>query len=210
MSNVFKKICIYCCSSFILGCITTGISYNVFNNDKEALEYAIANKQDINIVMNIKNGIINNSALDNQILTEKQINHIMTISNNKLTDNERRLYVKYIVKYSREYKLPPVLVAAIIHRESNFRKHLVSSVGARGCMQVFPKYHKEKLKKSKITADELHTIKYGIKIGCEVIAEYLKVEQGNYREALYRYVGGKHHGYVKDIFELCHKTYNIV
>lgn len=141
--------------------------------------------------------------LKEYLLVEKQLNAIMHKSNEKLTKEQKREYVKYITKYANEYELSPILVAAIIHRESNFINKTTSSVGAKGPMQVWAKHHREKLKRHNITEAQLYSTRYGVLIGCEVFKEYLDKENGNYRAALYRYVGGKHHTYVKDIFKMC-------
>ena len=43
-----------------------------------------------------------------------------------------------ICKYAGEHQLSPTLVAALIHRESNFRDQARSQVGALGLMQIMP------------------------------------------------------------------------
>ena len=48
------------------------------------------------------------------------------------------LYRDLIEKWSAEYNLEPAYVAAIIRNESSFRAEAVSSVGARGLMQLMP------------------------------------------------------------------------
>lgn len=141
--------------------------------------------------------------LDEYILVEKRLHAIMDKSNRKLTKAQKREYTKYITKYAKKYDLSPILVAAIIHRESNFINKTTSSVGAVGPMQVWPKWHKEKMKKYKLNREHLYSTNYGILMGCEILREYIDMENGDFRAALYRYVGGKHHGYVKDIFRMC-------
>ena len=141
--------------------------------------------------------------LDEYILVEKRLHAIMDKSNRKLTKAQKREYTKYITKYAKKYDLSPILIAAIIHRESNFINKTTSSVGAVGPMQVWPKWHKEKMKKYKLNREHLYSTNYGILMGCEILREYIDMENGDFRAALYRYVGGKHHGYVKDIFRMC-------
>ena len=153
--------------------------------------------------------LTSDNILSNHILTEKRIYAIMNVSNPDLSKEEQRLYIKYIVKFAKKYNLSPILVAAVIHRESNFRNKLTSTVGAAGPMQVWAKWHTEKLKKHKLTEEHLYTIQYGILVGCEVLREYINAENGNFRNALYKYVGGQHHGYVKDIFAMCEYAFKI-
>lgn len=48
------------------------------------------------------------------------------------------IIAKSIIKYSREYKLNPKLVAALIARESGFNPNAQSSAGAQGLGQLLP------------------------------------------------------------------------
>ena len=45
-------------------------------------------------------------------------------------------YEEYVIRYSTKYKCDPVLVFSVIKVESGFNKDAVSSVGARGLMQL--------------------------------------------------------------------------
>ena len=45
-------------------------------------------------------------------------------------------YEEYVVKYSKEYDVDPVLVFSVIKVESNFHADATSEVGARGLMQI--------------------------------------------------------------------------
>lgn len=45
-------------------------------------------------------------------------------------------YEEYVVKYSKKYKVDPVLVYSVIKVESNFDPDARSDVGARGLMQI--------------------------------------------------------------------------
>lgn len=47
-------------------------------------------------------------------------------------------YEEYVVKYSKEYNVDPVLVFAVIRTESSFDPKATSEVGARGLMQLMP------------------------------------------------------------------------
>lgn len=160
-------------------------------------------------VNNFISELRNENELELALLTEKRLRAIMKRSNPELSDDKQRQYIKYITKYSKEYGISPILVASVIHRESNFRIKLTSSVGAAGPMQVWSKWHNEKLKRNNITKDDLYSIEHGVKIGCEVLQEYIKWEKGDFRAALYRYVGGQHHGYVRDIFAMCDFAFKI-
>lgn len=47
-------------------------------------------------------------------------------------------YEEYVIKYSREYNVPPALIFSVINTESGFDKDAVSSAGAKGLMQITP------------------------------------------------------------------------
>lgn len=127
---------------------------------------------------------------------------IIRVSNPDLSQDLQKEYLDAVMEHSSKFNLDPVLVASLIHRESNFKAGSVSRAGAKGPMQVIPKWHREKLASRGITADGLHEIQTGISVGSEVLAEYLADTNGDAVRALYKYVGGKHSGYVMDIFNM--------
>lgn len=147
------------------------------------------------------------------ILADKRIREIIKKSNPKLGPNTTNLYVRNIIKHSKRFGISPVFVAAVIHRESNFRESLVSSANCRGPMQVGWRFHKEELKRFGINSEnELHTIKNGVLAGCYVLSSYLNNAEWDYRLALKKYVGAQKNscnGYIKDIFQMATFGYSI-
>jgi soluble lytic murein transglycosylase-like protein len=81
--------------------------------------------------------------------------------------------------------LDPQLVLGLIQVESNFRKHAVSSAGARGYMQVMPFW----LKVADNTNDNLFNLRTNLRYGCWILRRYLDIEHGDYFRALGRYNG---------------------
>jgi soluble lytic murein transglycosylase-like protein len=81
--------------------------------------------------------------------------------------------------------LDPQLVLGLIQVESNFRKHAVSSAGARGYMQVMPFW----VKLSENTQDNLFNLRTNLRYGCWILRRYLDIEHGDYFRALGRYNG---------------------
>lgn len=150
---------------------------------------------------------------ENYVFTEARIRKIMEKSNPSLSKNKKNQYIKYIVKWSDEYGLSPIFVAAMIHRETNFNEKAVSSAKAKGALQVVAKWHPEKLKELGIKENDLHSINYGIHVGCWVIKDYLELENWDYKKALTRYVGAVDNkstaeGYIKDIFDMMMYAYS--
>lgn len=81
--------------------------------------------------------------------------------------------------------LDPQLVLGLIQVESGFKKYALSSVGARGYMQVMPFWVKS------IGADEhnLFDMRLNLRYGCTILRHYLDIERGDYYRALGRYNG---------------------
>lgn len=84
--------------------------------------------------------------------------------------------------------LETALVIAVIQIESGFRKYAVSSVGARGYMQIMPFW-------SRLigngNTDQLFHMQTNIRFGCVILRHYLDVERGNMFMALGRYNGSR-------------------
>ena len=81
--------------------------------------------------------------------------------------------------------LDPQLVLGLIQVESNFRKHAISTAGARGYMQVMPFW----LKVADNTSDNLFNLRTNLRYGCWILRRYLDTERGDYFRALGRYNG---------------------
>lgn len=78
-------------------------------------------------------------------------------------------YEEYVVKYSKKYKVNPVLVYSVIKVESNFNPDAKSNVGARGLMQIMEDAYdwiKFRLNDNKSTGyDDMYDPETNIKYG---------------------------------------------
>lgn len=81
--------------------------------------------------------------------------------------------------------LDPQLVLALIHVESAFNKYAVSSVGARGYMQVMPFW----VKAIGVNDHNLFHMRLNLRYGCTILRHYLDIEKGDLYRALGRYNG---------------------
>lgn len=81
--------------------------------------------------------------------------------------------------------LDPQLVLGLIEVESNFKKYAVSSVGARGYMQVMPFWVKE----IGTNKQDLFHLRINLRYGCTILRHYLDIEKGDLFRALGRYNG---------------------
>lgn len=81
--------------------------------------------------------------------------------------------------------LDPQLVLGLIQVESGFRKYAVSSVGARGFMQVMPFWVRSIGAKD----HDLFHLRLNLRYGCTILRHYLAIERGDLYRALGRYNG---------------------
>ena len=146
------------------------------------------------------------------LLVDKRIEKIISISNPKMSQEKMAEYKTYIRKWAGEYELDPVFIAAMIHRESNFKENAVSKAGAKGPCQVIYKWWKPQCDKLGITEKDLHSINHGINIGCQAFKIYLVKANGDYRKALKLYNGDKSKKdspYVRDILRITMEAYAV-
>jgi soluble lytic murein transglycosylase-like protein len=89
---------------------------------------------------------------------------------------------------SRRAGLEPELVLGLIQVESGFRKYAISTVGARGYMQVMPFW-------TRVIGDgqpaKLFQMQANLRYGCSILRMYIDMEQGNLYLALGRYNGSR-------------------
>jgi len=81
--------------------------------------------------------------------------------------------------------LDPQLVLGLIQVESAFRKHAVSTAGARGFMQVMPFW----VNVLGTGDHNLFHLRTNLRFGCVILRHYLDIEKGDLFRALGRYNG---------------------
>ncbi len=81
--------------------------------------------------------------------------------------------------------LDPQMVLSLIQVESGFKKYAVSSVGARGFMQVMPFWVRSIGAKD----HNLFHMRLNLRYGCTILRHYLDIERGDLFRALGRYNG---------------------
>ena len=89
---------------------------------------------------------------------------------------------------SRRAGLEPALVLGLVQVESGFRKYAISSVGARGYMQVMPFWSRQI---GDGDAARLFLMQINLRFGCVILRHYLDVERGDLFMALGRYNGSR-------------------
>jgi soluble lytic murein transglycosylase-like protein len=96
-------------------------------------------------------------------------------------------FVSAAYRAGKETAVDPLLILAVISVESRFNPIAESTFGAKGLMQVIPKFHKDKL--AEHGSDEaLLDPEVNIKVGSQVLREYLR-RFGDTETALQAYAG---------------------
>ena len=96
-------------------------------------------------------------------------------------------------KYSKEYKLDPLLVASIIKSESAFNPIAVSEKGAMGLLQLMPATAEEmahELNVDYVNVEDLYNPEINIHLGYYYMVKLLKRYNGNLVFALAAYNAG--------------------
>ena len=92
---------------------------------------------------------------------------------------------RYRLEQKFDLHLSPELVLAVIDVESRFDRYAVSSAGAVGLMQVMPFWPRRLGVQNRLFGN----VEFNVKMGCEILAFYMRVERNDYRRALARYNG---------------------
>ena len=108
---------------------------------------------------------------------------------NKMPEwNMRKEFLQTVWYESRRAGLETSLVLGLIQVESNFRKHAVSGVGARGYMQVMPFWARQI---GDGDAGKLFHMQTNLRFGCVILRHYLDRERSDIVMALGRYNGSR-------------------
>ncbi len=97
----------------------------------------------------------------------------------------REDFLKTVQYEATRAGLDPQLVLGLIQVESGFKKYAVSSVGARGYMQVMPFW----VKSVGSPEHNLFHLRLNLRYGCTILRHYLDMENGDLYRALGRYNG---------------------
>ena len=120
---------------------------------------------------------------------EEKINWLTEMSRRletRMPDREARLdFLKTVYYEAKRAGLDPQMVLGLIQVESGFRKYAVSSVGARGYMQIMPFW----LKLIGSQDSNLFHLRTNLRFGCTILRHYLDIENGDLYRALGRYNG---------------------
>ena len=106
-------------------------------------------------------------------------------NNKKLSESSTTQIVDNVLFHSQQNNLDPYLVFSMIRAESSYKPRAISKVGAKGLMQVWPKWHKDKIK-----GRDPFSIAVNVEVGVQIISECVSKGSGNIYKALKCYSGG--------------------
>ena len=99
------------------------------------------------------------------------------------------VHAKYIDKNVNMWGVDRDTFVSMVNVESQFNPMAVSSKGAVGSSQVLARVHKDKIRKRRITRNEVFYLDHNYSLGCEIIYD-AKKRSHSLDETLRLYVGG--------------------
>nr|WP_233505801.1 lytic transglycosylase domain-containing protein [Rhodoferax lacus] len=118
-----------------------------------------------------------------------EMNQRLVARNSDLkTLQDRDEFLQTLWYNCKRTRLDVALVLGLIQVESNFRRFAVSSVGARGYMQVMPFWTRSI---GDGNPNNLFHKKVNLRFGCVILRHYLDLERGDAFLALGRYNGSR-------------------
>ncbi len=105
----------------------------------------------------------------------------------RVAESASAAFVSTAYRVGQEFALDPLLILAVMAIESRYNPVAESSMGAKGLMQIIPKYHQEKL----LEHGGEHALldpEVNIQVGAQILREYLR-RFGETEAALQKYAG---------------------
>lgn len=128
---------------------------------------------------------------EKRVLSE-YITQLTTRSTNPVTIEQSRRIIDTVYTYAAKHKADPLLVLAMMRTESTFFAKAKSAYGAKGLLQVVPRFHQNKLQ----GRDPL-SIHTNVDVGIQILNEYLASNKQQLPKALNKYSGGARNYYAK-------------
>ncbi|MCL2485738.1 MAG: lytic transglycosylase domain-containing protein [Endomicrobia bacterium] len=119
--------------------------------------------------------------------------YFFVYAGNKIGVFQKNPYKDLIVTYSQKYSIDPLLVKAVMKRESNLKPNAVSNKGAIGLMQIMPKTAQEiagQLNVSDYTIERLKEPELNIMFGTYYLSQLIAYYKNNLILALAAYNAG--------------------
>jgi soluble lytic murein transglycosylase-like protein len=104
----------------------------------------------------------------------------------RVAHGESTTIAQAVLDAANRFAMSPVLLLGVIATESGFNRRAVSSMGAKGLMQVLPSAHPQLVSGGKDLSDPA----VNVAIGSSILRGYLDAAGGDVNSALSRYSGG--------------------
>lgn len=124
-------------------------------------------------------------------------NFTMSWIENKQTKTYQDDIVKIVAAafdQGAKHKIDPLLIIALINKESTFNKKARNKSKASGLMQVIPYWHKDK-----INGRNIFSVNVNIEVGTIILKDCLEKHRQKIQPALRCYSGGANNKYFKDV-----------
>ncbi len=105
----------------------------------------------------------------------------------RVAETASAVFVSTAYRAGQEFSVDPLLILAVMAIESRYNPVAESSMGAKGLMQIIPKYHPEKLLEHG-GEQALLDPEVNIQVGAQILREYLR-RFGETEAALQKYAG---------------------
>ena len=105
----------------------------------------------------------------------------------RIADSAATSFVSIAYRAGKRYSVDPVLILAVMAIESRYNPVAESVVGAKGLMQIIPKYHLDKLLDHG-GEEALLDPEVNIHVGAQILREYYR-RLGDQEAALQKYAG---------------------
>ncbi|HYY62302.1 MAG TPA: transglycosylase SLT domain-containing protein [Burkholderiales bacterium] len=108
---------------------------------------------------------------DTQLVREQRVITEFIAKRYRVSDTAVASYVAVAYRAGEQYSVDPLLILAVMAVESRYNPVAESLVGAKGLMQVIPKYHLDKLAELG-GEDALLEPEVNIQVGAQILREY--------------------------------------
>lgn len=127
-------------------------------------------------------------------------------------ENAEQIVLNSFVE-SDKHRIEPLLVLSVIGVESTYQQYTKSHMGAIGLTQVIPTYHKAKVQQLKAQNLDIWSVQGNIKLGTQILREYIDLAKGNVQNGLQMYNGSLHDSskkYSRKVLNKMTKLNNVV
>ncbi len=148
--------------------------------------YATSQQFDEALRQRLIEAINDSQSFKDKYIAEVWLTDMSSRMHRYVKDKEERIQIlKVLHEEASRVNIPPELILAVIQVESAFNRFAISSVGARGLMQVMPFWLKEIGKPH----ENMFDIRVNLRMGCTILRYYLDREKNDKQKALARYNG---------------------